>query len=252
METKITKFSQISNKIFLAVSIYMLTFVWLEFRLHSLKSALLLSTPITLVLLIIFFYISKIRAKKKEKLSLRAKDKEHLLNQIIWGNATCINKFILEIFGYEKIEKISSSCYENDDLSIHFCFNKEILDNYQLANIARNTTKQSIMIFCITSSINVQPDDKEICIIDLNKLYQILGEKASQLPTNINIKNKAKYRLKDVLCIVLNKGRSRGYLMSAILLIFLSLFTPYNIYYIISSTILLLLSIYSRFNLKFN
>ncbi len=252
METKITKFSQISNKIFLIVSVYLLSFVWIEYKLHSIKNALLLTIPITLFTLLILFYISKIRSAKKGQISLQEKNKEHLFNQLMWGKEDTINKFILSEFGYENLTKTNFNHYENKDLSIYFKFDKEILDNYELASIIRSETKSSVIIFCLNSNVTILPEGKEICIIDFNKLYQIIGVNIGDIPTNVNIKKKPKYRLKDILCIALNKSRSKGYFMSSILLIFLSLFTPYNIYYIVACSILLLLAIYSRFNIKFN
>lgn len=252
METKITKFSKISNKIFLICSIYLISFIWLEYKIHSIKNASLIAIPITLLFLLVYTFLSKIWSAKNKKALSKSELKQNLYNQLIWGNSDTINKYILSILGYDNLTKISNTHYENTSIAIHFNFKKEVINSFDLANIIRETTSNSIIVVCLHSNITSQPQDKEICIIDLEKLCNLLGEQITNFPTNIKLKNKPKYRLKDLLCIALNKRKAKGYFLSSLMLIFLSLFTPYNIYYIIVSTVLLLLAIISRINTKFN
>lgn len=252
METKVTKFSKISNKVFLTCSIYLISFIWLEYRLHSIKIASLVAIPVTLLSLLIYAFLSKIWSTKSKKALLKAELKENLYNQLIWGNSEIINKHILDVLGYSNLTKVSTNHYENNDTSIFFNFNKDVIDSFDLARIIRSTNLNSIIVVCIHSNISSLPKAKEICIIDIEKLCTLLNHNLANFPTNIKLKSKPKYRLKDLLCIALNKTRARGYFSASILLIFLSLFTPYNIYYIVVSTILLLLAIISRLNTKFN
>lgn len=253
METKITKLSQISNVIFFVSAVYFLNFLWLEYYLHSIKKAFWLSFLTTAIASTIVYFIKKYLGSKKKSQTQVAKEKEILKTQLIWGNEDEINKYLMELFELKLAKKINSNHFVLSDKSeVFFKFNTSGLDIENLSKIIRCSHSSKVTIFCVSHIPFCKISNKEITLITLEEVYSRQKELSSQISTNITIENKAKYSLKTILCIALNKGHSKNYFWSSILLIFVSLFTPYNVYYLIVSTALMSLSIYSRFNTRFN
>lgn len=253
METKITKLSQISNVIFFVSAVYFLNFLWLEYYLHSIKKAFWLSFLTTAIASTIVYFIKKYFGSKKKSQTLVAKEKEILKTQLIWGNEDEISKYLMELFELKPTKIANSNHYVLSDKSeVFFNFNPSGLDIENLSKIIRCSHSSKVTIFCVSHIPFCKISNKEITLITLEEIYSRQKKLSSQIVTNITIENKAKYSLKTILCIALNKNRTKNYFWSSILLIFMSLFTPYNVYYLIVSTALMLLSIYSRFNTRFN
>lgn len=253
METKVTKLSQMSNAIFFISVVYFLSFLWLEYHLHSIKKAFWLAIVATVTISTICFFIKRVFSSKHKSQSLAQKEKEFLKTQLIWGNEDTINAYLAELFDLDISTKTSPNSYGlADGGEVIFCFEPNGLDLSLLSKIIRGSNSSKITIFCIDHTPFLHPTNMEITFFTLDDIYTRQKSSSSKIPTNINIENKPKYSLKSVLCIALNKGRTKNYFWSSILLIFMSLFTPYNIYYLVVSTILLLLALYSRFNTRFN
>lgn len=253
MEIKITRLSQVSNAIFFISATYFLNFLWLEYHFHSINKALVLSIPLTIsIALIAYFIKKKLKSKSNSKEAIQ-REKDHLKTQLMWGNEDVIYKYLIDLFGLGDLKKITNCHYIlSQTRDVFFSFEEENLNTKNFAQIIRQSSKKFVTIFCICEPPQYRILNTDITFITLNDIYNKRKNSSSPLPTNIKIENKPKYSLKSILCIVLNRNRSKKYFWSSILLIFMSLFTPYNIYYLIISTILLLLSLYSRFNTKFN
>jgi len=253
METKVTKFSHISNHIFLLLSVFLLVFIWVEFYLHSINQAFYISIIITLVILLSYYPLIKLSKLKKISNKSTLEEKEHLQTQLLFGNNNIISNFLLTIFDLAPFNKVDNEHYRvNNNHEVYFFFDNCPLNQNQINSIIRKSLSEKIYIFCLQNEKYIIPENTDIEIINLNNIYNKIKEKDTTIPTNITIKKKAKYSPKEILCIIFNKDRARGYFYSSILLIITSLFTPLNTYYIIMSTTLILLAIYSKFNNRFN
>lgn len=252
MEYKVTKFSKISNIIFATFSIFLITFIWLEYYTRSIKKAIFLSPLISIGIILISLPIIKYFRSKKVAKSNSIKDKDQLKINLMMGNADTINNYLLKTFSLTPKQKISSNIFILEDNNFaFFYFDKEQFEQDTLNTILRNYIPHKITIFCFSHCQLIYPNNTEISIITLDKIFSKISS-SSDFPINIELKNKPKYSLKDIFCIILKKDRASKYLYASIILIFTSLITPYNIYYISFNTLLLLLSIYSRFNTRFN
>lgn len=253
MKTKITKLSQISNIIFFVFAIYFLNFLWIEYWLHSIKKAFWLAFPAAIIVSAIVYGVKNILGSKQKRQALIAKEKERLEIQLVWGEQTSINSYLLTLFDLKPTKEITPNHYAlNDESEIRFCFDPSGLNASMLSKIVRTSHATKMIIFCIGHTPFLKITNKEIRIITLEDIYNRQKQLGSKIQSEINLENKTKYSLKSILCIVLNKQQSTKYFWSSILLIAMSLFTPYNVYYLVTSTLLLLLSLYSRFNSRFN
>lgn len=253
MEYKVTKFSKISNILFVTFSIFLITFVWIEYYTHSIKKAITLSPIVTISFILISYPILKYFKSKSLVKSNHIKDKDQLKLNLLMGKSEVVNDYLLKIFNLILKQKLSSNLFILEDNSlVLFYFEKPQFEQDTLNEILRNYLQNKITIFCLSYAQLVYPSNTQINLINLDKISTQISSSSLKFPVNIELKSKPKFSLKDIFCIILKKDKSSKYLYASMLLIFTSLITPYSIYYIAFSTMLLLLSIYSRFNTKFN
>lgn len=253
MEYKVTKFSKISNILFVTFSIFLITFVWIEYYSRSIKKAIILSPLITIGFILISYPILKYFRSKKLAKSNNIKDKDQLKLNLLMGNSDAINDYLLNIFGLSSKQKLSSNLFILEDNSLAlFYFEKLQFEQDTLNKILRIYSPTKITIFCLSFAQLVYPSNTQINLINLDKISSQISSSSLKFPINIELKNNPKFSLKDIFCIILKKDKASKYLYASMILIFTSLITPYSIYYIAFSTLLLLLSIYSRFNTRFN
>ena len=253
MEFKVTKLSKISNAIFLLFTLFLLSFIWIEFYLNKIKLSLIISIPISLSLYLIYYQIKKYLEKRREQKQTLKQTKESIVLQLCLGKESIINNYLLNIFNYQDTIEINSNHYILDKTKdIVFSFDRDTLTESTFNSIIRKRHNDSIIIFCTESKVSYRPKGIDIEIVDINAIQQKTLESSIPLPSTVELKKQPKYSLKDILCIVFNKGKSLRYFYTSILLIFASLFTPFTNYYIIISSLLLIAAIYSRLNTRFN
>lgn len=252
MNTK-TYLSKISNSIFLISSSLILSFIWLNYYLHNFKLSLISSILISLVISIVYFSIRQYKAQKSKTKLSNSKLKENLINTLMYSSFKDNIELTCELFNISQGQKIDNYHIISDKMDIFICYDKEKLDSHDILSFIKSRYYDNIKIFCIhcTESINTLKNIS-IEIFPIDDFLQKASAKNHTILQASNIINKPKLGLKNYLCIILSKDRSKGYFSFGLLLLVSSLFTIYRTYYIIMGTILLLLSIYSRFNSKFN
>lgn len=253
MEFKVTKLSKISNAIFLLLTLFLLSFIWLEFYIRKIRLSLIISIPISIAIYIIYSQIKKLIEKSKVKKLKTKQSKDNIILQLSLGKESLINQYLLNLFDYTNALELSSNHYILDNTTdIAFSFEKECLEQETFNSIIRKRHTDNINIFCNDFKVSHMPKNIEINFINIDKIYTQIIDKESIIPSNIELKKQPKYRLKDILCIVFNKSKSLKYFYTSLLIIFASLFTPFTNYYIIISTLLLIASVYSKFNTRYN
>lgn len=252
MNTK-TYFSKISNAIFLIFSILILSFIWLNYYLRNFKISLISSILITSVLSIGYFIFQTIKTKSSKSKLLNSKIKENIASSLIYSTHKDNIDLICELFDIVCLKVIDNHHIISQNADIFIFFEKEQLEQENLVAFLKNRQTNTLQIFCI-NSCNPNLDLKGIKI-EIFTIDDITPKAVTQNNAILHyecFEKKPKLKLKNYLCIILNKDRSKGYFSFGILLLVSSLFTIYHTYYIVMGTILLLLSIYSKFNSRFN
>lgn len=248
-----THFSKISNAIFLILSTLILSFIWLNYYLKNLKLSLISATIICIVVAIVFFSIKYYKRNKSKTKNAILKNNENITLSLKYSTFESNMHVISELFNFHIKQIIDSHHYiseENQDIYVYF--DKDQINELNIQNIVKSRKSDNIKVFSFAFSTITLPDCIKIEFFNINDILDKIKDKKSIIIQNIYSIKKAKLSIKDYLCVILSKKRSRGYFNFGLLLLFTSLFTIYHTYYIIFGTILILLSIFSRFNVKFN
>lgn len=248
METKVRKLSHLSNFIFFASVIFCLAFLWCNYYIKNIKVSLISSIIITISILIISISIKQIKSKN---LHLK-KSNEQALENFKLNLQYCKNSEILNIVCCPQISnnlhKKSPYHYHTNTFDIFIFINTDDICkayNERITNNVIIATNQNI-------DIPVHSESLQIKIISDKDLFILAKEKNFKFQNQFNNKKTNKYSLKDILCILLCKAKSKSYFGFALLLLFGSLFTPFSTYYIVFSSVFFALSLFCRFNKYFN
>ncbi len=248
METKVRKFSYLSNFIFLASTMFCLAFLWCNYYIKNIKISLISSIIITISILIISISIKQMRGKKLQLKKSNAQAFENFKLHLQY----CQNSEILEIICcpqiLNKLQAKSPYHYHTNIFDIFILLNTD--DIFKAFN--ERTTNNIIIVTNRNVDIPFRLENLQIKLVNENELYALAKEKDLKFGVLVNHKKTKKYSPKDVLCILLCKEKSKSYFSFALLLLFSSLFTPFGTYYIIFSTFFFVLSLFCRFNKFFN
>lgn len=255
MNTSKTLFSKISNNLFLIFCIFVLSFVWTNFYLHSNKNSLITSIILILAFCIIYYPI-KNKYNKTQKSKTHSKEsKENTKIQMLLGNDDYTINLIKECFNLTNITQTSQNNHFLDivnNIDYFFVFNEKELSENTIVNIYKTKQFNNIYIFCLSSIDFPKEQSCKFEIINFEKIYTELSKNNIVYNNNIKITQKQKLKISDITKVIFNKSKSKNYFWFGIMLLFSSFFTPYFIYYISIGTILILISLFSRFNKYFN
>lgn len=248
-----TQLSKISNTIFLILSILILSFIWLNYYLHNIRLSIVSSLIVLTAFCIGYFSIRAYTQRKLKSKNKTIKDKEDIKTSLIYSNYQENLHLIKELFNIDIIKIIDNNHYlsQNKDIFI-FLESRKLLDE-DIFKIIKSRQFNNIEIYTIQKpSIMPLPEDIGLTTITFDEIYEKFLTASSIKIKISSFKKSPKLSLKNYICITLKKERSRGYFSFGILLLFSSLFTIYQTYYIVIGTLLILLSLYSRFNNKYN
>lgn len=248
-----TQLSKISNTIFLILSILILSFIWLNYYLHNIRLSIISSLIVISAFCIAYFSIRTYTQRKLKSKNQIIKDKEDIRTTLIFSSFQDNLNLIKNLFNIEIIKRVDDNHYLSQDKDIFiFLVNHKLLDE-DILKIIKSRQFNNIEIYTIQNpSIMPLPEDITLRTITFDEIYEKLLN-SSSIKIDISIfKKTPKLSLKNYICIILKKERSRGYFSFGILILFSSLFTIYQTYYIVIGTLLILLSLYSRFNNKYN
>lgn len=250
-----SKFSKVSNLIFLTFCTFLISFIWLNNYISNIRLTFISSIIIALFFCVTYLVFKHFQNKiytlnKKQKLSI-----EDLKTHLLFSNYQDVIEVIKNAFNLNNLIKLGINHYldNNTNTDIFLLFEKETISYDDYIYIYKNRINNHLRIFCINNTPNhPELENTTIEVFNLNQISKALQNNNSTIINYAKFKNKPKLNLKSLLSITLNKTRSRNYFLFGLLIIFTSIYTPYYIYYIIIGTILLLISLYSRFNSRFN
>ncbi len=246
--------------------IFLISFVWSKYFFHKLWLAILISLSLSAIIYITILLITR---KKRQKNTLKLKEKEDAENMFL--SLSCNDKPI-DFFAKLAHKKHENIIKHKDYLVIsHEQENvKTVLFadmSFQKMTVARlmeiynkvKKEKATKIVICCKEisdkdvSVFCQNFQEKIIILDTYETYKKLFKYYDCFP-EITQKYNTKHSLafKDFIAYSLNKNRTKGYLFSAFVLILSGLFVRINIYYCIIASLLVVCAIVSQFNPYFN
>ncbi len=252
MNTKTTKLSQISNAIFFASIIFCLFFLWCNYYIKSIKISFISSIIVFVAFLVIYVPIKNLFTKKKTKSKLELESFNNFKLQLQLSQCDCIVNLLKSYLQISSHKKLNSNHYLiNNSFDLFIC-TEENLEPTKIYNCIQNRVTNKIKVLTLEPlTIPFELKNVEIEVINSEQIYKYSKDNNINTLEQINLKKKQKYRLKDIICVVLCKEKSKNYWWLGFLLLFSSLFTPFSTYYIIFSTILFVLALVSRFDFIF-
>ena len=257
------KLLYISQHLLKCTLIFFIAFIWLKFCIDKGWLTILLSIAITLSIELVSILLSR---KKNAISSLKLIEKEKaedMYFSLINSNAI---DFLYNLFktrfqlaekkkNYIKIKK------ENEENYIVYpVLSLDILNASQIANIMKGLNKENfskLILICFDYDSNcdslLKSYNKEIIILNKFETYATIFKEFDYYPqiTHKFYKN-TKQTFKQLIAFSLNKSRSKGYIISAIILFITSFFVKLNLYYCIIASVLLILALVSYINPQFN
>ena len=250
-------------KIFL---IYLILFVWIRYFVRKLWLASLISLLSTLGLYALIFLLSK---KKRLKFGLKLKEKEDAENMFL---SLSFSANPMDFFNKLASSKHHDVTKHKNYLAIEYKLEKVKTLLYfdgsfagltipRLCEIYAKLKKEKaskIVIACYEITDKnllgfLHNFEEKFVILDrfqsyekLYKLYGIYPEITKKYS------NKKSLAFKDLFAYSLNKKRTKGYLLSALILILCGLFVRASLYYYLMASLLIILALISQFNTHFN
>lgn len=243
--------------------IYSLTFIWIRYFIRELWLSLVLSGVITIVLDILIRIITK---RKDNKSNMKIKEKEEAENMFLsLTTSSNFMTFFLNLAKKENQKAIKKKNYillenpENKTLFYPFMSANELSkdDIAKIIILANKEKADKIVITCgdinkeafsFSKSLNIP-----IILLDKFSTYNELYKYYDCFPEiTLSYQKSKKLAFKEMLAFSFNKSRTKGYVLSAIVLLISTFFIRMNIYYCIMASLLIIFALISFFNPYFN
>jgi len=253
MTNQKTLLSSISNKIFTIFCVFIITFIWINIYIKSLKLSIFSSAIITISFCIIYFPISFFTNKRKNLKNTKLNNIEYLKEQLLFGNNSESIETICKAYNYTNYKIISKNhIYDpTSNTDLFFYFDSLEINDEKIIQAIKERYTDNIKLFCINNVQLKTPQNITLNIETPQQIFDKLSTTSLNLDHNISCKQH-KISRAEIFKSIFNSQKSKSYFSFGLLILFSSLFTIYNIYYIIFGTALILLSLYSKLNKKFN
>jgi len=245
-----TKFSAISDLIFLIATVFVFNFMLLIFYIHNFSLLILISTISTFLIVLTIRYFISIFTNKK-LLNLKAiQDSNELANSF---------NFLSNKEQFNFVQKITNCKYSylknlkmlKNNSSAILIYNNEEMSDIDCINLIKNIKNYKKITIIAINLINLPKninnfENIEVSIINRLDFYKICKTKNITLPPISKISTKKK-NIKDFFKSILSYQHAKGFFLTSLIILFNSLFIPTKIYYRIVGFTILLLSIFCRF-----
>ncbi len=247
-----SKFSIISDLIFLIFSIFTLAFLSLAFYIGSLALNIIISGLITFLTVSIIKILTDKKNFKKSLTLKRCSEIDSLALSFSLMTDYEQLEFLQSLFSNNYVLDKKTKCLKNSNDKV-ISYTENEINQQTMINLTRNYKNcKNLTIFCINfdkkalKSVNFI-ENLAINIYDKIDLYDLCVEK-NKLPKKIENTITKTSKLKLILSNIISESKSKGYLICGILILFNSLFLPTKIYYRLIGTILIILSIICKLN----
>lgn len=233
--------------------VFMIFFIWLRYAFDSDLQAALISLPCGIIVIAL---INLLTRNKKETISLKIKEEQEarsMFDNLIQNknydfffqlaktrhknvkkNRICTiienEEGKIMIYPYLKMKALDKDCA----LSIYISANKQKIAKVV---ICAQAIEKDVENFCKNLSI-------DIVLLDQYDCYQYLFKEYDFFPQQAHTPSSSS-KHKQIFGYAFNRSRTKGYAISAMLLLAISFFIRQNLYYCIVATILLLFALLS-------
>ena len=255
--------SIVIDKIFLILSTFFITFIWIRYHVHNTFLILLYTSILTFVICSIIHIFYK---KKQKKYNLSKKDSKNIENLSFFLNfqtkQQVLNYFKTAIENKNFTVKTNGNflVFEQNILYANYlttCTNQNDIIDIVVKAKSKNFTQKNLVICspCFNDEakkITRRVTDFNIQLLNEKDVYYKLFKPIALPIEKVKNKKTKKQKALELLNIAFNKKRFKGYFFSAIILLIGSYFLRYNLYYLIFASILSIFAIFSYFNTTFN
>lgn len=259
------KLSLILQEILKVLLWFLFFYVWLRYFTKKFIISLIFSILLAVGIYLLTAFINR---KKHNKAGLKLKEKTEAENMFLslalqdkpidffaklaekkHENITKHKNYITIYYPKEKVKTLLYFEPSFDGLTI-----SKTMEIYQKV---KKESASKIVICCksvVDSKLSVflSNFNEKFLILDEYESYQKLYKLYDYYPKITQKIATQKTSFKDFINYSFNKKRTKGYLLSALLLIISSLFVPMTIYYCIIASLLVIFAIFSQFNPYFN
>ena len=252
------KFSFIFQSFFKLFLIFLFVLVWVRYFVNSLIYSVLISAVLTFIIDLVTRLLFN---KKHKKISILTKEKEDAENMFL---SLAMEKESISFFSSLFISK-DSIVQHKDYLSYKENGNKIVvipllaflpLTINDIAQTIKKVKKEKSNKIIIIGGeytkdcynfINIF--EEKIILLDKYQTYENLYKRYNIYPEiKKNTKETKRNTFKEILAFSFNRSKTKGYIISALALLFCSLFVRNTLYYSIVSSILLIFAIVSLTN----
>lgn len=220
---------------------------------------------ITLIISIFLLIILKKKIYKFSYSKKETKEKQQILNNLIFAQNKDINNYLIKFFDNFEIKKHKNFfvlCDKDNKKFIvfqKFCLNE--LTDADIVEYIKTSEKENIKnvyIFCAYFNKNCSGFCKNIKefkvkIVDFNNFYASFIKKQNIKPDfKEKYEEKTKYSFSELLGMAFNKNKTKQYFFTGLIFLIGSIFLRYNIYYLIFTSIMFIFCLFSYFNKIYN
>lgn len=257
--------SKIIDFIFKTILLFVLFFVWIRFYVPSLTNTLIYSIIGTFMLSIILHQIKMSRFEKEYFSKAEFSKLESFTNEFLFSSQKNNNEFFLKLLQTKHHSVLIQSFIivnkENNQIALYpyYKTRKLTMDDAKNLSIEAKELKIKKLIICCKSceqevlNFSKQLTSLKLIVLDQKQTYFKLLKPYNCYP---ELKNKLieenKITLSQLLNVMFQKRRTKGYFVSGTILMFTSFLVPYNLYYVIFGSILYFMALFSYFNVPFN
>ncbi|MBQ7373188.1 MAG: hypothetical protein IJW64_01320 [Clostridia bacterium] len=246
------KISEISDGLFILGSAFLIAFVTGYYFLKNNVTAILISTPCSIILFCVYMLFLK---KKKGKLLIKREDEEKYVK---CANALCLeNKEFgenvvfstLASLGKNPVKVTNGIVCENDFYYVKFSYDKITAGN--LANAYKKTPKSKNLVFiAITFSDDALAFASgfftRIKLLTLSEIFPFL-QKANTLPNGGFIPKEQKTSFLNLLKQTFQRQKAKTFALYGSFLLIMSRFVFFPTWYVICGSIFLIYAITIKF-----
>lgn len=255
--------SFIFDFIFILLSIFFISFIWIRSFVHNNSLIWVYSLSITAILGIILFSVLKKKITTYSLSKKEEKTKKEILNMLLFSQKSEINKYLIKFFENENITKHNEFFTFNKEEK-YIVFNNFEFDSLSLQNLltlikkAQKENCNRVYIFCNNYSKECVDFIKnlkniKVKLVNFDTFYFSFIKKQNIYPAfSVCYEEKGKYKFKELLSIAFNKNKTKRYLLTGLIFLIGSIFLRYNIYYLVFTSLMFIFAMFSYFNNIYN
>ena len=246
------KISEFSDAIFVFISSFLLSFIFCYYFFKDNAVPIIISVPVGIIFICLFLLYAK---KKKGKMQVKREDEERFIKCL---NALCLkSKSECDDLIFNVLQKLEKSpikvengvVFGDEFYYADFCYDSvtpsKIIKAYKQTPKSKNLVFLSIT-FSNESVTFIRDFGKRIRLIPLTEFFPVLKQTES-IPDGGFIPKKQKLGIKQLIIATFDRKRAKTFTIYGIVLIIMSKFVFFPLWYIISGSIFLIYALAVKF-----